>query len=101
MDLRISFMGVIASVTGMKHLALSVEGTPTLRMVIDQLEHRFGTEFGKRVYRNSSPPRQLQLCTRIFVNRELVGESALDEALTPVGDSPEILIYLLPAVCGG
>ncbi len=104
MDVRINFMGVIAAVTGKKELALSFTGTPTLRALIDDLEQRYGPDFGRRVYRTSTAPRRLQMCTRIFVNGRLVDDRALDESLPSPADvksSAEVLVYLLPAACGG
>ncbi|MCO5100258.1 MAG: MoaD/ThiS family protein [Burkholderiaceae bacterium] len=101
MDVQVSFMGVIASVTGTKQLALALDGTPTLRTLIDDLERRFGTDFGSRIYRSSKEPRQLQMHTRIFINRELVNDRALDKPLALTPGSSEVLVYLLPAACGG
>jgi hypothetical protein len=103
MNLRVSFMGVIASVTGEKDLALAFDETPTLRGLLDELERRYGPEFGVRVWRNAKPPRLLQMCTRIFINGNLVDEKALDVPLPPSPEegSSEVLVYLLPAACGG
>lgn len=104
MDVRVSFMGVIANVAGEKETTLSFPQTPTLRGLVDTLEQRYGPEFGTRVYRNSSNPRRLQMCTRIFVNTRLVDDGSLDQPLAlPTGAraSTEILVYILPAACGG
>jgi len=103
-DLRVSFMGMITSFTGVKELALELPETATLRELLDDLEQRYGPEFGKRVYRNARPPRPLQMCTRIFINEIIVGDEALDEAI-PLpedgGPHPEVLVYILPAATGG
>jgi molybdopterin converting factor small subunit len=104
MNIRVCFMGSIANLTGEKELPLVLHEAPTLRGVLDQLEQRFGPEFGERVFRSANPPRQLQKHTRIFVNRKLVDDEALDESLPPPPDansSSEILVYLLHASCGG
>lgn len=104
MNLRVSFMGVIASLTGEKEIALEIGGTPTLRGLLSELEARYGEDFGVRVFRTSTEPRLLQMCTRIFVNGDLVDDRALDQPMpTPSGpgSSPEVLVYLLPAACGG
>lgn len=104
MNLRICFMGVIASLTGEKELALDLDGAPTLRGLLTQLEERYGPEFGARVYRSSTAPRLLQMCTRIFINGNLVDDTAMDRPLpspSEPGASPEVLVYLLPAACGG
>ncbi|HRA77415.1 MAG TPA: MoaD/ThiS family protein [Burkholderiaceae bacterium] len=104
MDVRVSFMGVIANVAREKETTLSFGQTPTLRGLIDALEQRYGPAFGARVYRNSSNPRLLQMCTRIFVNTRLVDDRSLDQPLPLPADarpSTEILVYILPAACGG
>jgi len=104
MDMRVMFMGVIANFTGERELALTFNQAPTLRGLLDQLEQRYGPEFGERVYRNASKPRLLQTFTRIFVNGNLIGAEGLDEALPPAPagkPSSEVMVYLLPAACGG
>ncbi|MCC6608660.1 MAG: MoaD/ThiS family protein [Burkholderiales bacterium] len=99
---RVSFMGLIAYVTKEKELALEFAGTPTLRGLLDELERRYGADFGARVFRTSTPPRLLQMCTRIFVNGDLVDDKALDAPLPAApGTPPAILVYLLPAATGG
>lgn len=97
-------MGVIASVTGQKDLTLAAESPLTLREVLDRLEVRFGPEFGRRVFRSQTPPRPLQMHTRIFVNGTLAGDEALDQPLPAADAAPgssEVLIYLMPAATGG
>jgi molybdopterin converting factor small subunit len=106
MSVRVSFMGVIANVTGQKELTLASEPGVTLRQVLESLEEQYGEEFGRRLFRTSNPPRRLQMHTRIFVNRQLVEDGALDDPLPFAGDaavpaSSEVLIYLMPAACGG
>ncbi|MFO1363396.1 MAG: hypothetical protein U1F45_13130 [Burkholderiales bacterium] len=101
---RVSFMGLIAYVTKERELALEFAATPTLRGLLEELERRYGADFGARVFRTSTPPRLLQMCTRIFVNGELVDGQALDEPLPAAaapGTPPAILVYLLPAATGG
>ncbi len=103
-SLRVSFMGIITSFTGVKELALELPERATLRQLLDDLEQRYGPEFGKRVYRNAKPPRLLQMCTRIFINGNMVDDSALDEILPPPedgGEYPDILVFILPAATGG
>lgn len=104
MSIRVLLMGVIATVTGQKELVLETRPGATLRQVLDDLEARFGPEFGRRVYRSTEPPRLLQTHTRIFVNRALQSEAALDLPLPAGGegrDDDEVLIYLMPAASGG
>ncbi|MBI4967232.1 MAG: MoaD/ThiS family protein [Rhodospirillales bacterium] len=104
MDLKVSFMGVIAGLTGEKERTFSFEEPPTLRGLLDTLEARYGETFAKRIYRSATQPRLLQLCLRIFVDGNLVDHQALDEPLPPPpADRPngEILVYLLPASTGG
>lgn len=99
---RVSFMGLIAYVTKEKELALEFAATPTLRGLLEELERRYGADFGARVFRTSTPPRLLQMCTRIFVNGDLVDDKALDAPLPAAhGTPPAILVYLLPAATGG
>lgn len=102
MSIRILFMGVIAGVTGQKEVAMSAEPGTTLRSVLDRLEALYGAEFGRRVFRSQREPRPLQMHTRIFVNGTIVTEDGLDRPM-PVteSESPEVLIYLLPAATGG
>lgn len=104
MQTRVSFMGVIAQLTKEKEVALAFDQPPTLRGLLDELERRYGAEFGTRLYRNADPPRRLQMCTRIFINGNLIGEDNLDQALPAPANadgSAEVLVYLLPAACGG
>ena len=104
LSLRVSFMGIVTSFTGTKELTLDLPEGATLRQLLDDLEQRYGPEFGQRVYRNARPPRALQMCTRIFINEIIVGDEALDEAI-PLpqdgGPQPEVLVYILPAATGG
>lgn len=104
MSTRVLFMGVIATVTGQREVVLETRSGATLREVLDQLEARFGPEFGRRVFRSPDPPRPLQTHTRIFVNRAVQSEAALDLPLPAGGegrDEDEVLIYLMPAASGG
>lgn len=106
MNLKIEFMGVIADIAGVRKVDVACgDGqAPTLREVLENLEQRFGTEFSSRIFRSSSAPRRLQMATRIFVNLNLVNDRALDVPLSTLPDaasSPEILLYFLPAACGG
>lgn len=99
-------MGVIAHMTGQKELTLASEPGVTLRQILDSLEEQYGEEFGRRLFRTSTPPRRLQMHTRIFVNGGLVEDGALDDPLPFTGDgaagpSSEVLVYLMPAACGG
>jgi molybdopterin converting factor small subunit len=101
---RVSFMGLIAYVTKAREFELEFPATPTLRALLEELERRYGADFGARVFRTSTAPRRLQMCTRIFVNTELVDDAALDAPLpapAETGASPAILVYLLPASTGG
>lgn len=104
MNVQIDFMGVIANITRTRKLGLDFDDAPTLRELLDELEHRYGDEFSARIYRNASAPRRLQTSTRIFINGNLADDSAL-EALLPSppepGASAAILVYFLPAACGG
>ena len=103
-NLRVSFMGITSSLTGTRELALQIPDTITLRGLLDDLEQRYGPEFGQRVYRNAKPPRLLQMCTRIFINGNMVDDSALDEILPPPedgGEYPDVLVFILPAATGG
>jgi len=102
--LRILFMGVIANITGERELTLTIDPSRTLRDLLYSLEQRFGPEFGVRVFRNSTPPRRLQMGMRIFINKNLIDERALDQPVSMITEqqqSAEILIYFLPAACGG
>lgn len=104
MSTRVLFMGVIATVTRQRELVLETRSGATLRQVLDQLEARFGPEFGLRVFRSPAPPRPLQTHTRIFVNRAVQSDATLDAPLPAgggAGDEDEVLIYLMPAASGG
>ena len=104
MSPRVVFMGVIATVTGRKEMALETRPGATLRQVLDDLESRFGPDFGRRVFRSQTPPRPLQMHTRIFVDSALQTDETLDRQLPTGGDgqgSAEVLIYLMPAASGG
>jgi hypothetical protein len=104
MNVQIRFMGVIADIAGTKQQTLGFDGVPTLRGLLTELERQHGPEFGSRIFRGSSAPRLLQMCTRIFLNKHIVDDRALDQPL-PVdagaAAAPEVLVYFLPAVCGG
>lgn len=104
MDVRIRFMGVIADIAQTKQQTLAFDQVPTLRALLVELERQHGPDFGSRIFRSSTAPRMLQMCTRIFLNKNIVDNRALDETL-PVSDdaaaTPEVLVYFLPAVCGG
>lgn len=102
--LRIRFMGVIASFTGGQELTLDFDRHRTLRDLLTDLEARYGPEFGARIFRCAAAPRRLQMGLRLFVNKKLIEEAALEQPV-PLpddgGDSPDVLIYFLPAACGG
>lgn len=98
MDIQVSFMGVLASVTHEKQRLMQAEAGLTLRQLLEQLEAHYGEDFGRRVFRAQTPPRPLQTHTRIFVNGRVITDVELDRALE---DGPEVLIYLLPASAGG
>jgi hypothetical protein len=102
--LHIVFMGVIATITGERELTLAFDQSQTLRDLLYSLEQRFGPEFGARVFRNATPPRRLQMGMRIFINKNLIDERVLDQPVSMITEqqqSAEILIYFLPAACGG
>ncbi len=104
MDLKVSFMGVIAGLTGEKERTFSFDKPPTLRALLDALESRYGETFAKRIYRSNVQPRLLQLCLRVFVDNNLVDHQALDEPLPPPPAdraNGEVLVYILPASTGG
>lgn len=104
MNVNLLFMGVIADITGTKKQTVQFDQVPTLRGLLTELERQYGTEFGARIFRDSTAPRMLQMCTRIFVNETIVHNHELDEPLPTPADtatSPEVLVYFLPAACGG
>lgn len=104
MNLEIEFMGVLEDVTRARTLSLDFEQAPTLRELLADLEERYGEEFSTRIFRNATPPRRLQMGTRIFVNGNIVDDRALDTALPPPAEgksSAAVLVYFLPAACGG
>ena len=104
MNIQIRFMGVLADIAKTKQQTLDFDKVPTLRGLLTELERQYGPEFGSRVFRGSSAPRMLQMCTRIFLNKNIVDNRALDETLPVSADAespPEVLVYFLPAVCGG
>jgi hypothetical protein len=104
MSIRVCFMGVIAQFTGEKELALTFNETPTLRGLLDELDRRYGPEFGTHIFRTCAAPRLLQTYTRIFINNYLVDDEALDKKIPfppEHSSSSEILIYVLFAACGG
>ncbi len=104
MNVQIGFMGVIADIAKTKKLALDFDGAPTLSELLDELERRYGDEFTNRIYRNAVTPRRLQTGTRIFINNKAVDDAALATALpqpAEPGASASILVYFLPASCGG
>ena len=104
MNVQIDFMGVIANITRTRKLALDFGDAPTLRELLAELERRYGDEFSSRIYRNASAPRRLQTSTRIFINGNVVDDRALEVSLPSPpepGSSAAILVYFLPASCGG
>jgi molybdopterin converting factor small subunit len=104
MNVQIDFMGVIANITRTKKLALDFDDAPTLSELLTELERRYGDEFSARIYRNASAPRRLQTSTRIFINGNVVDDRALESSLPSAsepGSSAKILVYFLPAACGG
>ena len=104
MNVQIDFMGVIANITRTRKLALDFDDAPTLRELLAELERRYGDEFSSRIYRNAGAPRRLQMGTRIFINGNVVDDRALETALPSPpepGSSAAILVYFLPASCGG
>lgn len=104
MNVQIDFMGVIANITRTKKLALDFVDAPTLRELLAELERRYGDEFSARIFRNASAPRRLQMSTRIFINGNVVDDRALEASLPfppEPGSSAAVLVYFLPAACGG
>lgn len=104
MNVNLLFMGVIADITGTKKQTLHFDQIPTLRELLNELERQYGAEFAVRIYRSSVAPRVLQMCTRIFINETIVHNNELDQSLPAPANteaSSEVLIYFLPAACGG
>ena len=97
-------MGPLANAIGARETVLAADAGLTLRALLDRLESRYGAEFGQRVFRTSTPPRPLQMHTRIFVNGTVVDDAMLDTPLPSGGDGPgaaEVLIYFMPGASGG
>lgn len=104
MNVNILFMGVLADITGTKKHAVQFDQVPTLRGLLVELERQYGEDFGVRIFRDSTAPRLLLKCTRIFVNEIIMNDRELDQTLPTPADataSPEVLVYFLPAACGG
>ena len=104
MNVQIDFMGVIANITRTRKLAMEFDAAPTLRELLAELEHRYGDEFGARIFRGADAPRRLQMATRIFINGNVVDDRALEASLPSPpepGSSAKVLVYFLPAACGG
>ena len=104
MNVQIDFMGGSANIPRTKKLALDFDDAPTLRELLAELERRYGDEFSSRIYRNAGAPRRLQTSTRIFINGNVVDDRALEASLPSSpesGSSAAILVYFLPASCGG
>lgn len=104
-DVQITFMGVLADITKTKKLALNFGGMQTLRDILGELEDRYGEAFACRIYSSARAPRQLQMCTRIFINGNIVvDDSALDTPLpapTKHGAATAVIVYFLPPCTGG
>ena len=101
---NVEFMGIIADLAGCKAVSLPFAEVPTLREMFAELERRYGPDFAARIYRTAEAPRRLQMCARIFVNNALVDDSNLDLPIPVVADRPsssEVLVFILPAACGG
>ena len=104
LNVQITFMGMLADIAKTKKLALQLDPAQTLRGMLGELEERYGEEFACRIYRNTSAPRLLQMGTRIFVNGTVVDDKALDTPLPAAkepGAATAIIVYFLPASCGG
>jgi len=104
MNVQIDFMGMIADITRTKKLALDFDEAPTLRELLGELECRYGEEFGTHIYRSARTPRELQKAMRIFINGNVVDDRALEvslPALPEPGSHTAVLVYFLPACCGG
>ena len=104
MNVDLLYMGVIADITGTKTQTLEFDQLPSLRGLLSELERQYGEDFGVRIYRSATEPRLLQKCTRIFINDIIVNDRELDQPLPPPAadaKSTSVLVYFLPAACGG
>jgi hypothetical protein len=104
MSIRVQFMGPLANAIGAREILLPPDAALTLRALLDRLEARYGPEFGQRVFRSATPPRPLQMHTRIFVNGTAVDDAMLDAPLPsggPGSGTSEVLIYFMPGASGG
>ena len=104
MDVNLVFMGVIADIAGTKKQTVQFDQAPTLRGLLTELERQYGEDFGVRIYRGAAEPRLLLKCTRIFINDIIVNDRELDQTLPTPADTAaptEVLVYFLPAACGG
>jgi molybdopterin converting factor small subunit len=104
MSIRVQFMGPLANAIRTRETVLAGDAGMTLRELLDRLEARYGAEFGHRVFRTATPPRALQMHTRIFVNGNAVDDAVLDEPLSTRGSEPgssDVLIYFMPGASGG
>ncbi len=97
-------MGPLATAIRARETVLDGGAAMTLRELLDRLEARYGPDFGHRVFRTATPPRSLQMHTRIFLNGTAVDDAMLDEPLPPAGGGPgfsDVLIYFMPGASGG
>jgi len=70
MEAHVTFMGVLASLTGEKQCRMQAEVGTTLRRLLEQFEARYGEEFGQRAF---GPPLLLDLSRPIPASSSTTG----------------------------
>jgi len=93
-DVKINFLSLLADITKIKELDLSVHENSTVKEILESLISKFGSDFERKIL---DSPDSLSRYVILGINGKDI--RTLDNLDTIVSNHDEIL--LLPAIAGG
>ena len=93
-DIKINFLSLIADITKIKELNISIQDNSTIKEILKSLSSKFGKDFERKIL---DSPDALSKYIILGLNGKDV--RTLENLDTIVGHQDEIL--LLPAIAGG
>lgn len=93
-DVKITFLSLLTDITGVEELNLPIEEGVTIRTILEQLTHKFGSKFEEMIFKSS---KDLSKYVIITVNSKDI--RMLDGLKTKIQLNDEI--SFIPAIAGG